>query len=205
MQFAQRGEPSLLFAFDEVRTIILTRAAALGLDVATHVEGGLITLQQIDPAEVSPGEFGMRIRRGVEAGAKLVIIDSLNGYLNAMPGEQYLINQLHELSAYLNQHGVLTIFIIAQHGLLGLAESPVDLSYLADTVLRTHYFEAAGAVKQALAVIKKRTGHHEKTIREFTLHSGLGLQIGPPLTHLQGVLSGIPKASGDRDTDAGAL
>ena len=191
-QMAQRGEPSLLFAFDEIRSLILTRAAALGLDIGKHVESGLIDLQQVDPAEVSPGEFGVRIRRGVEAGVKLVIIDSLNGYMNAMPGEKYLANQLHELSAYLNHHGVVTIFIIARHGLLGVLESPVDLSYLADTVVQAHFFEAGGVVRQALSVIKKRSGHHVKTIREFTLESGRGLRIGPALKEFRGVLSGAP-------------
>jgi len=189
---AQRREPSMIFAFDEIPSILLTRAAALGFDFAKHVESGVINLQHLDPAEVSPGEFGMRIRRGVEAGCKLVIIDSLNGYMNAMPGEKYLTNQLHELSAYLNQQGVVTIFILAQQGLLGRSESPVDLSYLADTVMNVSYFEVGGAVRQALSVIKKRTGRHEKTIREFTLESGRGLRIGPPLKQFEGVLSGTP-------------
>ncbi len=191
-QMAGRGERSLLFAFDEIRGIVLARAAALGLDFGKHVDSGVITVQQVDPAEVSPGEFGMRIREGVEAGCKLVIIDSLNGYMNAMPGEKYLANQLHELSAYLNQQGVLTIFILAQHGLLGPTESPVDLSYLADTVLHLRYFESSGMVRQALSVIKKRSGRHEKTIREFSLESGRGLRVGPPLTQFQGVLTGGP-------------
>ena len=191
-QLAQRGEPSMFFAFDEVVSIIRTRATALGFDFAKHVESELINLQQVDPAEISPGEFGMRVRRGVEAGVKLVIIDSLNGYMNAMPGEKFLTNQLHELSAYLNQHGVITIFILAQHGLLGPSESPVDLSYLADTVVHARYFEAAGVVRQALSVIKKRSGRHEKTIREFTLEPGRGLRIGPPLKQVEGVLSGAP-------------
>lgn len=189
---AQRREPSMIFAFDEIPSILLTRAAALGFDFAKHVESGVINIRHLDPAEVSPGEFGMRVRRGVEAGCKLVIIDSLNGYMNAMPGEKYLTNQLHELSAYLNQQGVVTIFILAQHGLLGPSESPVDLSYLADTVMNVSYFEVGGAVRQALSVIKKRTGRHEKTIREFTLESGRGLRIGPPLKQFQGVLSGTP-------------
>lgn len=134
----------------------------------------------------------MRIRRGVEQGCKLIIIDSLNGYMNAMPGEQYLANQLHELSAYLNQQGVVTIFILALHGLVGQSEAPVDLSYLADTVVNVRFFEAAGAVRQALSVIKKRSGHHEKTIREFRLESGKGLRIGQPLKEFQGVLTGAP-------------
>jgi len=114
-----------------------------------HIQSGIVTVQQVDPAELSPGEFAVRILRCVEAGAKLVVIDSLNGYLNAMPGEKYLNNQLHELSSYLNQKGVITILALAQHGLVAAAESPVDLSYLTDTVLSLRYFEAAGEVKQA--------------------------------------------------------
>lgn len=138
----------------------------------------------------------MYIRRGVEEGCKLVIIDSLNGYMNAMPGEQYLANQLHELSAYLNQQGVVTIFILALHGLVSQAEAPIDLSYLADTVVNVRFFEAAGAVRQALSVIKKRSGRHEKTIREFQLVSGSGLRVGKPLTEFQGLLGGAPVFQG---------
>jgi circadian clock protein KaiC len=192
VQMAARGERSILFAFDEVRSLVLERAAALGLDIAPHVDSGMINIQQVDPAELSPGEFAVRIRRGVENGCKLIIIDSLNGYMNAMPGDQYLANQLHELSAYLNQQGVVTIFILALHGLIGHPEAPVDLSYLADTVVNVRFFEAAGAVRQALSVIKKRSGHHEKTIREFRLESGKGLRIGQPLKEFQGVLTGAP-------------
>jgi circadian clock protein KaiC len=128
----------------------------------------------------------------VEAGCKLIVIDSLNGYMNSMPGEQYLANQLHELSAYLNQQGVVTIFILALHGLVGHSEAPIDLSYLADTVVNVRFFEAAGSVRQALSVIKKRSGRHEKTIREFQLESGKGMRIGPPLKEFHGVLSGAP-------------
>lgn len=198
-QMARAGESSMLFAFDEILGIVLTRAASLGLDFARHVEGGLINVQQVDPAELSPGEFAMRVRRGVEGGCKLVIIDSLNGYMNAMPGEKYLTNQLHEVSAYLNQRGVVTIFILAQHGLLGPAEAPVDLSYLADTVVSVRFFEAAGEVRQALSVIKKRSGRHEKTIREFRLESGRGLRIGRPLKEFQGILTGAPLFHGSVD------
>jgi circadian clock protein KaiC len=195
-QMAASGERSMLFVFDEIRGIVLARAAALGLDFARHVESGVISVQQVDPAELSPGEFGMRVRRGVEAGAKLIIIDSLNGYMNAMPGEKYLTNQLHELSAYLNQCGVITIFVLAQHGLVGAPESPVDLSYLADTVVSVRYFEAKGMVRQALSVIKKRSGRHEKTIREFRLESGRGIRIGQPLTEFHGILMGTPQFKG---------
>jgi circadian clock protein KaiC len=191
-QMAQRDESSVLFAFDEIRGIVLARATAVGLDIARHIKTGIIDVQQVDPAELSPGEFGMRIRRAVEAGCKLVIIDSLNGYLNAMPGDKYLINQLHEMSSYLNQKGVVTILILAQYGLLGQAEGPLNLSYLADTVVSVRFFEAAGAVRQALSVIKKRSGRHEKTIREYQLVSDGGLRIGPPLKKFQGVLTGTP-------------
>lgn len=191
-QMAHQGESSILFVFDEIRGIVLARATAVGLDIARHVETGCIDVQQVDPAELSPGEFGMRIRRAVEDGCKLVIIDSLNGYLNAMPGDKYLINQLHEMSSFLNQKGVVTILILAQFGLVGQAEAPLNLSYLADTVVSVRFFEAAGAVRQALSVIKKRSGRHEKTIREYQLVSDGGLRIGAPLKQFQGVLTGTP-------------
>jgi circadian clock protein KaiC len=189
---AARRERSMIFAFDEVRGLVLARAVALGLDFARHVESGVIGIQQVDPAELSPGEFAVQIRRRVEEGCKLIVIDSLNGYMNAMPGEKYLANQLHELSAFLNQQGVVTIFILALHGLVGHSEAPVDLSYLADTVVNVRFFEAAGAVRQALSVIKKRSGRHEKTIRELQLESGKGLRIGQPLKQFHGILSGAP-------------
>jgi len=192
VQMAGQGEPSLVFTFDETLGILRARAKSLGLDVEQHMKSGLIKAQQVDPAELSPGEFAVRVCQGVEAGAKLVVIDSLNGYLNAMPGEQYLNNQLHELSSFLNQQGVVTIIILAQHGLVAALETPVDLSYLADTVVNTRYFESEGIVKQAVSVIKKRSGHHEKTIREFKLESGKGIRIGEPLRDFHGVLSGAP-------------
>lgn len=195
-QMAQRNESSVLFAFDEIRGIVLARATAVGLDVERHINTGLIDVQQVDPAELSPGEFGMRIREAVEGGCTLLIIDSLNGYLNAMPGEKYLVNQLHEMSAYLNQKGVVTILILAQYGLIGQAEAPLNLSYLADTVVSVRFFEAAGAVRRALSVIKKRSGGHEKTIREYQLVSDGGLRIGPPLKQFQGVLTGTPSFYG---------
>ncbi|HMV57133.1 MAG TPA: gas vesicle protein GvpD [Nitrospira sp.] len=195
-QMAQRNESSVLFAFDEIRGIVLARATAVGLDVERHINTGLIDVQQVDPAELSPGEFGMRIREAVEGGCTLLIIDSLNGYLNAMPGEKYLVNQLHEMSAYLNQKGVVTILILAQYGLIGQAEAPLNLSYLADTVVSVRFFEAAGSVRRALSVIKKRSGGHEKTIREYQLVSDGGLRIGPPLKQFQGVLTGTPSFYG---------
>lgn len=193
---AERGDRSLIFTFDETRDTMMARARALGLRLEEHIDNGRILVQQVDPAEISPGEFAGRIREGVEEGAKLVAIDTLNGYLNSMPGERYLANQLHELSAYLNQQGIVTIFTLALHGLVAAFEAPVDLSYLADTVVSLRYFEAAGAVKKAISVIKKRSGQHEETIREFTLVTGSGIHIGDPLKAFQGVLSGIPTFRG---------
>jgi circadian clock protein KaiC len=132
----------------------------------------------------------------VEAGCKLIVIDSLNGYLNAMPGEKYLNNQLHELTSYLNQQGVVTILVMAQHGMVTALEAPVDLSYLCDTVINMRYFEAAGEVRKSMAVIKKRSSGHERSIREFTLNSHKGLRIGRPLTEFRGMLSGAPRFEG---------
>jgi circadian clock protein KaiC len=199
-RMADHGERALVFTFDEARGVMLGRAKALGLGLDAHIQSGLITAEQVDPAELSPGEFAIRIVEGVRAGCKLVVIDSLNGYLNAMPGEKYLNAQLHELSSYLNQQGVVTILVLAQHGLVSADESPVDLSYLADTVVSLRYFEALGEVKQAIAVVKKRSGHHEKTIREFTLKTGSGIHIGSPLKEFQGVLTGAPTFRGTADS-----
>jgi circadian clock protein KaiC len=198
-QMAQAGQASFMFSFDEIRGIVLARADALGLNFTKHVDRGLISVQQVDPAEISPGEFGARVIRGVADGCKLIIIDSLNGYINAMPGEQYLNNQLHELSAYLNQQGVVTIFIMAQHGFVSILETPADLSYLADTVVNIRFFETAGVVRQALSVMKKRSGHHERTIREFQLRGKHGLRIGEPLTQFDGVLTGAPHFRGSME------
>jgi circadian clock protein KaiC len=192
VQMADQGERSIIFTFDETRSVMLRRAKALGFKLEKAIESGAVTVQQVDPAELSPGEFAVRILRAVEAGCKLVAIDSLNGYLNAMPGEKYLNNQLHELCTSLNQQGVVTILVLAQHGLAAAAEAPVDLSYLSDTVVSLRYFEAYGEVKQAIAMVKKRSGQHEKTIREFKLMSAKGIVVGEPLKQFQGVLTGAP-------------
>jgi circadian clock protein KaiC len=192
IQMADRRERSIMFTFDETQNVMLRRAKALGFELEKAIENGMIKVQQVDPAELSPGEFAVRILREVEAGCKLVVIDSLNGYLNAMPGEKYLNNQLHELCTSLNQRGVVTILILAQHGLAAAAEAPVDLSYLSDTVASLRYFEAYGEVRQAIAIVKKRSGHHEKAIREFKLISGRGIVVGKPLRQFQGVLTGMP-------------
>ena len=198
LHMADQGEHSIIFTFDEARSVMLSRAKGLGFKLEKAIDDGMITVQQVDPAELSPGEFAVRILRSVEAGGTLVAIDSLNGYLNAMPGEKYLNNQLHELCSCLNQQGVVTILILAQHGLAAAAEAPVDLSYLSDTVASLRYFEAFGEVKQGITVVKKRSGHHEKTIREFKLIPGKGIVVGEPLKDFQGVLTGVPMFRGSQ-------
>ncbi len=189
---AERGEKALMFIFDETTGILKNRAAQLGLDVETHVKSGLIALDQIDPAEISPGELVHRIRRAVADGeVRMVVIDSINGYLNAMPAERYLTLQLHELLAYLNQQGIITIMVLAQQGLVGAMQSTVDLTYLSDTVLLLRYYEARGEIKQAISVVKKRSGNHERTIRDIRVGKN-GISLGEPLRELQGVLTGVP-------------
>src|SRR3954467_3852002 len=158
-----------------------------------HLRSGHIEAQQIDPAELSPGEFVQMVRRQVESRkTRIIVIDSLNGYLNSMPEERFLAIQLHELLTYLGQHGVLSIMVVAQHGLIGAMQSPVDVSYLSDSVLLLRYFETGGQVRQAISVVKKRTGQHERAIRELRMSSADGIRIGEPLTEFHGVLSGIP-------------
>ncbi|MGJ4802446.1 ATPase domain-containing protein [Luteimonas sp. SDU82] len=193
---AGRGERSAIFAFDEGRGTIDARARALGLDLPSAIDDGLVVFQQIDPAEMSPGEFAAIVRRRVEQdGARVVVIDSLNGYLNAMPDGRFLILQMHELLTYLAQQGVVTILVLAQHGMVGPAETPLDISYLSDAVLMLRYFEHAGMVRRALSVVKKRSGYHEQTIREFKL-GPRGLVLGPPLQEFSGVLAGHPVYTG---------
>jgi circadian clock protein KaiC len=194
---AARGERSVFFAFDEGRGTIEARAQTLGLPLGEALESGLIRFQQIDPAELAPGEFAANVRRSVEEeGARIVIIDSLNGYLNSMPESRFLILQMHELLTYLGQQGILTILVLAQHGLVGPMETPLDISYLSDAVLMLRYFEFRGVVRRALSVVKKRSGNHEHTIREFRL-SSQGISVGPPLTEFSGIFSGTPKYTGD--------
>ncbi|HSX63576.1 MAG TPA: ATPase domain-containing protein [Pseudoxanthomonas sp.] len=197
---AQRGERSAFFAFDEGRGTLEARAITLGLPLQPALDAGLILFQQIDPAEMSPGEFASIVRNRVEQEkARVVVIDSLNGYLNAMPDGRFLILQMHELLTYLAQQGVLTILVLAQHGMVGPVETPVDISYLSDAVLMLRYFEHRGTVRRALSVVKKRSGDHEHTIREFQL-SRSGLALGPPLRDFSGVLSGMPSYNGSDET-----
>jgi circadian clock protein KaiC len=189
---AKRREKVLFFAFDETIGTMMNRAAQLGMDIEPHIKNGMIHVEQIDPAEISPGELAHRIRDAViKDKTRMVVIDSINGYLNAMPEERYLNLQLHELLAFLSQQGVITIMVLAQQGLVGAMQTTVDLTYLADTVIMLRYFEVRGEVKQALSVIKKRSGHHERTIREIKMGKN-GIEVGKPLTNLQGVLTGTP-------------
>ncbi|WP_225763189.1 ATPase domain-containing protein [Stenotrophomonas sp. Marseille-Q4652] len=197
MAAAGRGDRTALFAFDEGRGTIVARAQALGLDLLPAMEQGLVMFQQIDPAEMSPGEFASIVRRRVdEDGVRLVVIDSLNGYLNAMPDGRFLILQMHELLTFLAQQGVVTLLVLAQHGMVGPVDAPLDLSYLSDAVLMLRYFEHAGRVRRAMSVVKKRSGYHEQSIREFQLGQR-GLVVGPPLTDFRGVLAGVPTYTGD--------
>jgi circadian clock protein KaiC len=193
----KRGKKAAIYTFDEVLHILIERSEKLCFGkpggFSSYVTEGLLHAQQIDPAEMSPGAFAHEVRRAVEAGAQVIVIDSLNGYLNAMPQENFLTTHLHELFAYLNQKGVLTIVVVAQHGMLTAGfPGDVDISYLADTVLLFRYFEAMGEVKQAVSVLKRRTGPHERTIRELRIDS-TGVQVGEPLRHFRGIMTGVPQ------------
>jgi circadian clock protein KaiC len=195
---ASRGEKAMFFAFDESMHTLYQRAEDMGLDFRSHTESGALTVQQIDPAEIGPGELANRIVDCVEKqGIRMIVIDSLNGYVNAMPQDDYLNLHLHELCSFLNQRGVITLMVLAQQGLVGTMGTPVDVSYLADSVILTRYFEAHGAVRKAISIIKKRSGSHENTIRELILSPG-GIQIGAPLDDFEGVLTGVPKFVGNQ-------
>jgi circadian clock protein KaiC len=194
---AIRGENAAMFVFDESRETLLTRADGLGIPLRRETAAKRIAIQQVDPAELSPGEFVDAIRQAVEVNqASVIVIDSLNGYLNAMPGERFLAVQLHELLMYLNQQGVATLLIGAHQGLIGAnMATPVDASYLADAVILLRYFEAHGEVRQAISVVKKRGSDHERTIREFSLNGGR-IMIGEPLREFRGILTGVPTFDG---------
>ena len=193
---AGRGEKSAMFLFDENPETLLSRCDDLGVGLRAAIDGGLLRLQQVDPAELTPGELVHAIRVAVEDGARIIVIDSLNGYLNAMPEERFLTIQLHELLMYLSQRGVATVLIGAHQGLIGAQmQSPVDASYLADAVVLLRYFENQGEVRQALSVVKKRGGTHERTIREFSLGPE-GIHVGEALRQFRGVLTGVPVFEG---------
>ena len=192
---AKRGDRAIIYAFDEVLRIAQERAEAMGLGVLEEIKKGTLAMSQVDPAELSPGEFVWQIRRDVEEkDTRVVVIDSLNGLLASMSGEQDLTLQLHELVAFLNQKGVVTLLVLTQHGLIGTMNTEIDVSYLADTVVLLRYFEAQGVIRQVISVLKQRLGRHERQLREFSL-SEKGLSVGEPLSNLRGVLTGVPDLS----------
>jgi circadian clock protein KaiC len=193
-----RGETAAMFVFDEELGLLFERAKGLGIDLQKLADSGRLTIEQVDAAELTPGELSARVRRCVEElGAKTVVIDSLNGYQASMPEEKSLILHMHELLQYLNRQGASTFLTVAQHGLVGDMKAPVDVTYLADTVVLLRYFEARGRVRRAMSVIKKRTGAHEDTIREYRI-DGRGITLGEPLIGFQGVLRGVPELIEER-------
>jgi circadian clock protein KaiC len=200
---ADRGQVVQYYAFDESTQLMRDRAREMGIDFDPHIEAGRIHLARIDPAQIPPGELADDIVRKVEGGqVEVIVLDSLNGYVNAMPSDEFLYLHLHELLTYLNQQGVLTLMILAQHGLVGPMGAPVDVSYLADSVILTRFFEARGAVHKAISVIKKRSGVHETTLRELML-TERGIQLGKPLVDFEGVLTGVPRQLGGTAAPAG--
>jgi circadian clock protein KaiC len=194
---AARGERVHFFIFDESVGTLTSRGAALGMDIRPMIASGLIHVKQIDPAEIAPGELTHYIRVAVEEDhTRMVVIDSINGYLNAMPDERFLSLQLHELLSFLNHQGVIAILVLAQQGLIGSMRSAVDLTYLADSIVLMRHFEARGEMKQAISVLKKRSGDHERTIREYRV-TPQGIVVGEPLRNFHGILAGLPRIDGD--------
>jgi circadian clock protein KaiC len=192
----RRGERAAMFVFDEELGMLCARAKNIGIDLEDSVKRGLLTMEQVDAAELTPGEFSERVRKATEdLGAKTVVIDSLNGYQIAMPDEQALVLQIHELIQFLNRQGVTTFLNVAQHGVIGDMKTPIDVTYLADTVILLRYFEAQGRIRRAISVVKKRAGAHEDTIREYWIGPG-GLTLGNPLNEFHGILRGVPVFTG---------
>jgi circadian clock protein KaiC len=186
-----------VFLFDERRATFVARCDALGMHASQRIASGNLIVEQIDPGAASPGEFSHLVRRCVETnGVRLVGIDTLNGYLNAIPTTDAAITRMHELLSYLNERGAATLIVLAQHGMVGAAMPvPVDLSYLADSVVLLRFFEAEGEVRKAISVVKKRTGAHENSIRELKFGRN-GIQVGDPLRQFQGILTGVPQYVG---------
>jgi circadian clock protein KaiC len=192
----ERGEKATYYLFDEGKATMLARARAMGMSLDEHIDAGALNIVQIDPAELSPGEFASWVRTAVEKeGVRFIVIDSLNAFLQAMPGEKYLVLQMHEMLSYLNQQGVITVLVLGQHGIVGEVRSDVDLSYLSDTIVLFRYFEAQGEMLKAVSVAKSRTTAHQASIREFRLTTH-GVAIGDPLKDFEGVLSGLPAYRG---------
>jgi circadian clock protein KaiC len=189
----QRGDAAAVYEFDEGLYTMSLRCAALGIDIKAPMASGKLRIRQIDPAELSPGEFIAQVRADVEKErVKVVVIDSLNGYMTAMPEEQFLLVQLHELLTFLRQRGVLVILVVAQQGLIGSMSTPVEVSYLADTVVLLRFFEAGGAVRKAISVLKRRSGRHGSKIHELSMDSG-GIRVGEALHEFIGILTGVPR------------
>lgn len=192
----ERGERCVYYVFDETLVTLVARCATVGMNLQPYVDSGLLTLRQIDPAEISPGEFASDVRVSVEQrGVRYVAIDSLNAYLQAMPGERYLLLQMHELLGYLNQQGVITMLVLGQHGIIGEIQSDIDISYLSDVVILFRYFEHHGEVLTAVTAVKSRANAHERSIRQFRLTSK-GVEVGEALRDFEGVLSGLPAYRG---------
>ena len=192
----ERGERVAMFVFDEEMGLLVSRALGLGMDLEAMCRSGLLSLTQIDAAELTPGEFSSRVRESIDDfGAKSIVIDSLTGYQASMPEERALILHMHELLQFCNRSGATTFLTVAQHGLMGEMRAPIDLTYLADTVILLRYFEAVGEVRRAISIVKKRTSAHETTIREYRMHSK-GISLGQPLTNFHGVLRGVPEIVG---------
>lgn len=194
----ERGEKALFISFDETQRNFFKRAAGLNLQEPLEKAGDRFVFQQVDPAELSPGELSGMVRNEVADGATIVVLDSLSGYQNAMPEEQFLLLQMHEMLTYLNQQGILTMLVLAQHGLIGNMQTPVDLTYLSDTVLLLRFFESEGELRRAVSVLKKRTGGHEPTIREYRIDKA-GIRVGEPLRQFSGILTGVPRFAGRSD------
>ncbi|CAH2802740.1 MAG: Circadian clock protein KaiC [uncultured Paraburkholderia sp.] len=192
----QRGERCVYYVFDETLVTLIARCATVGMNLQPYVDNGLLTLRQIDPAEISPGEFASDVRVSVEQrGVRYVAIDSLNAYLQAMPGERYLLLQMHELLGYLNQQGIITMLVLGQHGIIGEVQSDIDISYLSDVVILFRYFEHHGEVLTAVTAVKSRANAHERSIRQFRL-TETGVEVGEALRDFEGVLSGLPAYRG---------
>jgi circadian clock protein KaiC len=195
----KRGDRAALFVFDEELGLLLSRAKTLGIDLQSMCDANQLFIEQMDAAELSPGEFSHRVRKRVdEEGSRVVVIDSLSGYQAAMPEEQFVVLHLHELIQYLNRHGVATFITLAQHGMIGDMRQNIDVTYIADSVIVLRYFEAMGRVRRAISVFKKRSGPHEDTIREYQIDSQRGFVVGPALDEFQGVLRGVPTFIGKK-------
>jgi circadian clock protein KaiC len=186
----------VVYVFEETRQTFIERLEGVSLDIRSALDAGLVGLTQVDPAEWSPGQLSHRIREDVESHhARIVVIDSLNGYVNSMPNERFVLVQLHELLSYLAEMGVLTILVLAQHGMIGDYKAPVDVSYLADSVILLRYFEHEGTMRKAVSVVKHRIGPHEESIRELRI-SSVGIELGPVLSQFHGILTGLPEYIG---------